>query len=76
MKKIEEFVDEIRQLENDFADALAGNESHAVFRGIWKKIQGLRDELKIHTNESSSKNNFYSNLLEAKISVTRLRSFS
>jgi hypothetical protein len=57
MEKIEELVDEIRQLENDFAKALAGNESHAALRGIWKKIQELRDQLKLHMDESSSKKN-------------------
>jgi hypothetical protein len=55
MEKTEELVDGIRQLENDFAEALAGNENHKVLRGIWKKIQELRDQLKLHMTESSSK---------------------
>lgn len=66
MEKIEELVDEIRQLENNFAKALAGNEGHAVLRGIWKKIQELRDQFKLHMDELSSKKNSAANHFRAK----------
>lgn len=53
MNNIKELIEEIQELENSYAESLAGNEDHKVLYSIWKKIKELRVQLEVYESLES-----------------------
>jgi hypothetical protein len=70
MDTVEELTEQIRKLENNFAEALAGNESQARLCDIWKKIRDLRSQIKLQANSSFSTENSKSSEIAPKVPVS------